>query len=611
MLLENRLITNSRTDQVSKDPRDTSNNDILYNNIALGLSGIFTYALFKKGALKDIAKPLFELAHKTAGEGINQAGTVMDTVKQWTKLKHLTSAQLEISNQKFSAATNSIFRDRDTSLLYDIFSDFNEGIKTGNYDFYNINKLVRGTVNDLNVLTDMIKDAELQLPNAKLDYSNTYLYNRLSNFKEFTKTAERFMPKEQALYRNKFMQEFVSTMTLTQEQMEQELLESGYRKITLGDILELDDNRVLQLKEGSSLALDHPLKNRFTSLLEEINSVFGDGYNRYNGTSILAGDWKNIIIDPGLRMDIDGNIIDYRMTKDTMTKFLRSLANDFKIPLVQFNPAKVFGLDKIGRKTPLGGFITSEQYMPSITGVGGQEKTVGKWIAEQFGDNIENRNIAIINGTAYTVREVQGQVPQLVELGKGFKLHDITYAHESYGLKPLVNAERQIAGMDLGSPEKITWEEYKATLDFEPSKKQELMYKMGYKLDIGWQEFRPKGDDEGFTLGTFDTSSSIDELTNKAIYWITSQKPFKTNGFEFDNIEDMMNFYRNPDNGGFNYKTIFGQGFESYPDEKGRKQIPKVYMAAKEGFKLKDIINAEDIATKKQNTWAYVRQYYG
>ena len=76
MLSESRLekrTLGSSNNQTEKDYQDTSNNDTLYNTIALALSGAAGYGLYKSGVLKVIAKPMLEIADKIAkeaGEGV-------------------------------------------------------------------------------------------------------------------------------------------------------------------------------------------------------------------------------------------------------------------------------------------------------------------------------------------------------------------------------------------------------------------------------------------------------------------------------------------------------------------------------------------------------------
>ena len=80
--------------QTFEDHQDTSNNDVLYNAIGMGLAAVLGRKLYKTGALQEIAKPMLEVADKIAREGTDKASMAMSTIKEWTHLKHLTATQM-------------------------------------------------------------------------------------------------------------------------------------------------------------------------------------------------------------------------------------------------------------------------------------------------------------------------------------------------------------------------------------------------------------------------------------------------------------------------------------------------------------------------------------
>ena len=90
MLSENRLEkrTIGVSSQTTKDYQDTSSNDTFYNTIAIGLSIALGHKLYKSGALKEIAKPMLEIADKLAKEGTDKASVTMSTIKEWANMKH-------------------------------------------------------------------------------------------------------------------------------------------------------------------------------------------------------------------------------------------------------------------------------------------------------------------------------------------------------------------------------------------------------------------------------------------------------------------------------------------------------------------------------------------
>ena len=579
--------------QTYRDYQDTSDNDTLYNTIGYGLAAIAGYKLYKTGALKEIMKPLLELADNVAREGGDRAANVMHTIKQWSNLKHLTPEQLRISRiQNKNPPTKSIFRNRDTSLFYDAFEDITNLSGSRITNFQNLRTLMEGSVQDMRLLQEMIEENQKGLKKIRTNYLNTELHYRINEIINFEKTTAQFAESDQVKFNRQAMEEFMKYMTLTSEKAAQELKESGYKKLTLGDVTELvTENGVRKLvkKQGIEIDLDSRTNEKYESLLETVNDFFNDSFHRYGKTNQRAfaqNDWKNIIIDPNMRISETGHIIDYRMTRDNIVGFTHSLANDFKLPLVQFNPFKtLFAFDKFGRKKPLVGLISHEQYDANITRIGGHEKNIGQWLSETFGKEYEEKSVAIINGKAF-ITDTDGQ---LLELGSGFKLHNITYSHEHYGLKPLLNATRQMSGLSMGEAERIATEQYITNLknmyDIEMSTFQKAKHKIGNWLDIGYQEVHPDGDEIARTI---DTATSIDEKTNEFITWLTNKPFFRTNGYEYKDVQEMVENIRR---GEFsNYKTVFGKGFGEYISD-GKKNTPRMFTTTKEGFKIKNAYN--------------------
>lgn len=557
--------------QTYKDYQDTSGNDTLYDTIGYGIAALTTFGLYKSGALKEITKPLLELADKVAKEGTDKAGMVMSTVKQWSNLKHLTPAQFQRSKlQKYNAPTVSLFRERNTSLAYDIYEDFMNLSNSRIANFHNIRQLMDGTKQDMRILQQMIEDNQKSLATMRTNYLNTELNYRMKEMQWFEATIDEYADKDQVIFSKQAMEAFIEKMTLTQEKAAQELKESGYRRLTLGDVVDVHKEQgeyKFTVKPGAEIQLDAITNQKGESLLDNATSFFNQTFHRYGNSYkriFASDDWKNIIIDNSMRIDEAGHIIDYRMTRDNTIAFANSLANDFKLPLVQFNPFKsIFGLDKIGRKKPLMGLIKGTQYDPNITGFGGRNKNISEWLTETFGDEYKDKSVAIIDGKAF-ITDTNGQ---LQELGSGFKLQDITHADEHYGLKPLTNATRQIAGLEIGSPDRA-----------------KAKYKITDWLDIGYQEILPES--EQMWRG-IDSATSIDEFTDKLINKVTEKPYMYLTGYsgQYSNIDDMLASIHKE-----TFKSVYGEGFEKYIVN-GKTIQPRMYTTTKEGFKVKNAYN--------------------
>ena len=501
MLSENRLekrTLGSASSQTYTDYQDTSNNDVLYNTIKIGVAGLATYGLYKGGLLKPIVKPLLELADNVAREGTDRAANIMSTVKQWSNLKHLTPEALEMSKiQKYSAPSQSLFRSRESSAFFDLVKDVNEMSSSRQTNFHRIREIIDDTGKDMSLLQEMIRDNQKALPNRRMNYLNTDLHYRMTELRTLEETAMEKAKAQSSQFTAKAYEEFMSFMRLSEKEAAQEMRESGYRKLVLGDILEMvhdEGGRRLVQKEGVDVDLTSIKNHKGESLLDDLNKFLAYSSHNYmkdgkKVNALASGDWKDIVLDAGIRINESGHVIDYRMSKDNLIGFAHSLANDFKLPLVQFNPFKtLLGFDKIGRRKPLMGLISGGQYDPNITRMGGQT-SINSWLVDTFGPEYDGKHVAVINGKAFTTN-ADGLIQ---EIGSGFKLHDITHADEHYGLKPMVNATRQMAGLSMGEATRYSsLDDYIKHMakqyDTEMSTFQKAKFKIGEWLDLGYQE---------------------------------------------------------------------------------------------------------------------------
>ena len=92
--------------------------------------------------------------------------------------------------------------------------------------------------------------------------------------------------------------------------------------------------------------------------------------------------------------------------------------------------------------------------------------------------------------------------------------------------------------------------------DKEMSTFQKAKFNIGKWLDMGYQEVHPDADD---VVPGFDSATSVDEKVNQFITWLTDKSFFRTNGFEYDDVQQMIDDIRLH---GSNYKTVFGNGFD-------------------------------------------------
>ena len=159
MLSENSLKRKTlQSSQTYKDYQDTSDNDTIYNMIEIGLIGLTGVGLYKSGALKGIMQPLLELADTIAKEGTDKAGNAMSTIKKWSKFQHLTQQELDMSKfQNINVPAKSLFRERDSSVFYDLFQDIKDFSPSNLTNFHSIKNIIDDTAYDMRILQGMIK----------------------------------------------------------------------------------------------------------------------------------------------------------------------------------------------------------------------------------------------------------------------------------------------------------------------------------------------------------------------------------------------------------------------------------------------------------------------
>lgn len=597
MSYENNLQRRTLGGQVTEDYQNTQDDSAIYTTISLGLASVVGYKLFKSGAFKEIAGSLMEYADSLA-KGGDIAATTMSSIKQWSKLKDIPAASLGKSGQKYLPPKNSIFRPRESSVFYDIFQDlkdfdFSAGF-TSTRNFQSLRKIMADTQIDMHLLKQMTDENVRHLPNNRTDYTNTQLYQHITEITRMDLSMRHMDPNRlQSAEANAFSVEAMNSLlrhhTLTEDIARQQIRESGYRVLTLGDVAEMVDGKLVA-KKGVGIDIDSRTNAKYASLLEEINTTRLYSSNK----KITQNDnWQRLIIDPNMRINTKGNILDFRMSADNFNAFKKSIATDFKLPLVQFNPFKsLMGWDKASRITPMYGYIGPDQYNPIITGIAGQKVTVGQWLGKTFGEEYSNNYIGVIDGNLFLSRQkfdANGarKGHELVKLGEGFRLHDITYAGEGRGLSQTHNAMRQMGGIKTNPNQK------ESTFKGSRNAKINELYR---KLGIGFEEWTPEHADD---FESFDTRASIDEYQNRFMEWLRKRYSAEPQQEEINGIK-------------INHRTMFGIGPEAYTLN-GKEIHPRMYDVTKKGFTLKSVyddVKAKDYTKARQDLYKFTSQFF-
>ena len=594
--LERRKLNNSKPRQTTRDYQDSSKDYTLATTIGIGLAMFFGHKAYKSGALRGLSKSMLEVSETIINQGVENSYTTMSTIKKWTNIPHYNSAQIKALGIEYNAPQKSLFR-LDSNYWGDNLkfaaSDIYDAIH-GNFRFKNSREFLQGTIEDVNMLKTMLEKERPKMAASKKLSKETDIYKDISEMLDFDTVIQataKDADKEGTMsFTSKYIEELIKERTLTAEAARQMEKQSGYRYLTLGDVVRNTGDRenpfeAIMDRIGYSFDItsggDKSLLEKFNELAKNDRFRFRDSNGKLTK---LPGsqDWENIIIDKGLYINQDGKILDTRITRHAKEDLYHSLAKDFGLPVVGFNPLKMIGLGQYETRSPFGGYISPEQFMPSLTRQGGEVK-IGEFLANTFGKEFRESSVAVINGNAY-IRNPNNN--KLINIASNLKLHNVSYADSSFGLKASVNAERQIANLDIGHAFDGSWEQYKRKLIKEgivPTKSMEYKYKTAKFLDLGFQESRFKGEEN--LLFDIAEMTSMDELTNDAIYNITSK--FKLVGHEYNDIQEMIEKTRTK-----NMKTVLGNGFQDFVTSKGKIYRPKMYYAQTKGYEFKNVLNS-------------------
>lgn len=577
---------------VMDDPQNASDDSTLVNTLKIIGIGMVGVAAYRSGVLKDLISPMLELGDRFAREGTNKAGVTMSTIRKWSNLKHLDAAQIAGGAQNGNSAPEfSIFRDRKHSLLYDLYKDLGDMANARSDNFQRVRQIMQHSREDLDILFSMINHDIGEMAKFRKNFYNTDLYRDITAVRDFERVIRENNPDQRYAFSEQAMEGFLERRILTAEKAQEQLRTTGYRQLTLGDVMEVytdaDGNHKFRAKAGAPVDLSQSYNKDGSNIMDSIQAFIQDSthFVTRNGRRVgpmSSGLWKDITLDSDIRINDIGNYIDYRMTWQQTDAFINSLSHDFGLPVVGFNPLRtVFtmtGLDEHFSKKPFIGALAPTQFDPSLTGLTGRH-TIGEWMSEAFGEEYANKSVAVINGTAYTTTP-QGK---LAKIGENLNLRNITNADRSTWLNPKINAMRQMAGLDLGEPIKKPLAEYEQELAEKGIKLnawQKFKYVGAQFLDMGYQEWRPQGQEHAIGL---DSMSSFDLFTDNLIDKAT--KHIRVNGFEYDSYEDFLKD-AHKDAGNLLFGSAFGEGFGDMVNSNGRVIRPDKFVTTRQGFKI-------------------------
>ena len=478
----------------SDEIEDSPIKKLLIGAAAIG-TGLVAY---KSGALSKGIKKGLEYANEYKAV----APTVTRTFKTWLNNTSDDNISSLVRNKGIrdtlsKLSPSSIKNDRTIERTLDDFSDLKDMVKK------NVSKKVK----------------EHQINGIRL-YMNTDLSNDISTIKRISKSYKTSAQRKEAY--DIMSRDLVENSIQSKRKGEIQLKRTGYRTATLGDLIDVTNNK----KGGLSLfaknhdaPLDKDTMNKLNNFLSNTKAYDSKGNvikdNNGNHLSLLSsGKYKKMALDKNIMIDEAGKIIDLRNVNKTGSAFVRSMANDFKIPFVGINPLKFFGLGRVGIRETKFGTLSMETAQPVITGKTGRVK-----LKESL-EGLNKADMLVSNHKAY---------------GFNAKTNKFEMVRDDIELRA-INKDGSLSRElnDLSKMANIKKREY---VDY--TKKdgviKNTMGKIGKKLDIGYQDSYGRE----FKEGTYnDILSSLDPGTwiEKGLKKVFDRRAFNKDYKKVENV---------------------------------------------------------------------------
>ena len=634
------------TGQTIDDDQDVNYNDTFGRFIKGTLITIGGIKAYKSGLLKDLVKPLKKYG-ATLTENLSETGyNTASALKKWTE---------DAYYGRISPDSKSLFlgrKQRDTSLAYDLVQDLRVKDYRGKRQFSNLKEIIDNTKNDIEELTNRIhiankgygyeevgkivnkvteemKGASEEDIKKEIDrrveqlaekskqkmweeshsISNSTLMNEIRYKNNAISKASKGVAaggEGYAKSRDEIVKGFLERTYISEEKMALQEKRTGFRYVTLGDLLDFDATENVMRFQDTDTAKAirkevHITRSELDSIKNSMSRVKKLGEDGKYYTLAESGEWKNILIDEGLSVNSEGFVANNIYINKVIESTTNSLLNDFKLPVVGFNPIKSLiklkdelGLPSImnniseGNKLERGElpytYVSGKGlYSPMFTGQGKRDIDVDTFFKNKF-DTDENFDILFSNSKAFVV----GSKGTFEQIEGKFRAYDISFVKSHGRLMPRnVENLREMGGFDtykdinswimkkmaddpnlnledifegditdlkklLGTfdPNR-TIEEYEEQLGRKMTRAEKIKYEIGRRLDIGRQEIKPDEFDKELVEETarrttgegpdddFSQKTNIDNLFDDLIEKVMNSKTLKTNGFEYASKEEL------------------------------------------------------------------------
>ena len=609
-----------QSEQYDYDDTDTFNtNNTLYKAIGVGMAIGAGIVAYKSGVLKPVVKELLKATHTFAERSVGDFSSTYGAVRRWANLTVGTAKEAYRNPNRYTTLRNSIFRTNGDaeSNPRKILGVIKEVIESGSTDSFKAGKaqkILRDTMEDVRQLNRMITKNKERMARSVKSIDKSELISHMREINEAVEMVAR-TGKGTIELESEMAKGLYEAHSVSNKKLAQQLKESGYRYLKLGDIFEeVRENGMVvgfRQKEGIERFLnimtnnEDAAKKSFERKIYDSLTVNGGNIKFVKDGKIMSmfgskenkGFWKDLVIDSrvmtngleGEKMDIINSIV----PRESLAMVWDSLKTDFKIPLVGFNPIRT-----ISRFTPrIDAFLSNTPYdnihftlssgsmkNPFITGKA--NKTVTEWAKESFGKDFDNADFVGIGHKGYII-DNHGR---LKLVGDDFNIYDVTHSQKAYHMQYEINAVRQMAGYRTdpeGFDINMAYREY---LNKHPEAKDTIWNKFKYKtlfqkLHIGAQE--PMFEDE--VVAGFDEVTNIDELFNKIIGdKIIYNKKLRPVGQWYKDYEEMTKNIKST-----SYLESMGIYSRKYTNPKdGSKIYPREYYYTRKGTGIGDVIKS-------------------
>lgn len=427
------------------DKQDAGDGSQLTKVLSALTIGAGVYGAYRKGWLKPFVKQGTELMETIAKGTTDKAYQVSNILKKWSK-------------DSLHAPSNSMFR-RNTLDNFKLITDALRDSSTVRST--QLKSMIDDTVDDLKYLKEELDKVNMSLTDRTLNYKNTTIARTLSEMRTVSREMNTNLNGNWDKISNAQREMFKEMMSnkKTYLSLEDEVLQmkrNGMRNLTLKDIMEapiIDDEGkiIFKAKDGFEDMLEEANFGK-SNLMQLEDLVMGGQRSQYrfasNGRVTSGiGDWETfgrLKVDSHMYIDETGRLVDIRIGSDMIRDLKRSLATDFVIPGLQFNPiATLTGWGRSNHEAMFG-MIDAKSFQPLITKMAGRVEA---------GTVLNNEHGFFAGDKLFRFRENVAE-----KIGEGFEFYDVSKAN-SFGLNSKLKGTAKIA--DLNTPEFIEKENRK------------------------------------------------------------------------------------------------------------------------------------------------------